>query len=505
MGMEKWVYLTAAAFLGVGTAFAANRNVTPGDDFVAAMESAAAGDTVFFAPGTYKVKYTAGSKNTIVLKKSGTASAPIVFYAEGHAKAVIDFQFPELTYVQDSYGLSMTGSYYELHGIGITRAGYQGAYVTGSYNSFYNCSFFENRNSGLEINKGGNHTMVVNVDAYRNYDPKKKGGMADGFASKQKQGTGNTFINCRAWENSDDGFDFFDSPDSVIVYDSWTFRNGVNVFGYPDSIWNVNGNGFKMGGNHQQSNSRCTRCISFDNVAKGFDQNNNSGGITVEQSIGYRNGINFGMGGALNDGQKHALRNNISYKGKTGDSFTKGSVEKNNAWNLSVKISDGDFVSLDTSLATAPRGADGKVPMAGLFELVSGSDLIDKGANIGYEYVGSAPDLGPFEYGAVAASSSSVAVPSSSETASSSSVVVSSSSHAVSGSSAAESSSSQIVSSSSAEASSSSEMVSSSSEESTTGLQRKNVGVGPQGTLRYFNVLGKSAKGPERYRVIFGR
>jgi hypothetical protein len=339
------------------------------------------------------------------LKNSETESAPIVFYAKGHAKAIIDFQFPELTYVQDSYGLSMTGSYYELHGIGITRAGYQGAYVTGSYNSFYNCSFFENRNSGLEINKGGNHTMVVNVDSYRNYDPKKKGGMADGFASKQKQGAGNTFINCRAWENSDDGFDFYDSPESVMVYDSWTFRNGVNAFGYPDSIWDVNGNGFKMGGLQQQANSRCTRCVAFDNVAKGFDQNNNTGGITVEQSIGYRNGINFGMGDSLNDGQKHALRNNISYKGKGSDSFTSGSEEVSNAWNLSEQVSDADFVSLDTSLATAARDANGKVPMAGLFELVNDSDLIDKGSDIGYEYVGSTPDLGPFEYSAAESSS----------------------------------------------------------------------------------------------------
>lgn len=392
----------AAAFgltlIGAGSAFATNTNLTPDDDFVSAMTAAKAGDTLFFAAGTYKVPYTADTKNTIVLQNSGTKGAPIVFYAAGHAKAVIDFQFPELTYVQNSYGLSMTGSYYELHGIGITHAGYQGAYVTGSYNSFYNCSFFENRNSGLEINKGGNHTMVVNVDSYRNYDPKKKGGMADGFASKQTQGAGNTFINCRAWENSDDGFDFYDSPESVMVYDSWTFRNGVNVFGYPDSIWDVNGNGFKMGGLQQQANSRCTRCVAFDNVAKGFDQNNNTGGITVEQSIGYRNGINFGMGGSLNDGQKHALRNNISYKGKGSDSFTSGSEEVSNTWNLSVQVSDADFVSLDTSLATAARDANGKVPMAGLFELAGGSDLIDKGSDIGYEYSGKAPDLGPFEF-----------------------------------------------------------------------------------------------------------
>jgi hypothetical protein len=70
-----------------------------------------------------------------------------------------------------------------------------------------------------------------------------------------------------------------------------------------------------------------------------------------------------------------------------------------------VQVSDADFVSLDTSLATAARDANGKVPMAGLFELVNDSDLIDKGSDIGYEYVGSTPDLGPFEYSAAESSS----------------------------------------------------------------------------------------------------
>ena len=281
-------------------------------------------------------------------------------------------------------------------------------------------SFFENRNSGLEINKGGNHTLVVNVDAYRNYDPKKKGGMADGFASKQTQGAGNVFINCRAWENSDDGFDFFVLFYSVIVYDSWAFRNGVNVFGYAAELFDGNGNGFKMGGNKAQANHRCTRCIAFDNPVKGFDQNNNTGGITVEQSLAYRNGssgaANYGMGGALNAGQKHHLRNNISYKGKNADSFGSSSEQKTNSWSISVTVSDDDFESLDTSLATIARNADGLLPYTKLFRLKKGSVLIDKGTEIGFDYVGSAPDLGPYEYGEIAAESSSSEVSSSSAT-----------------------------------------------------------------------------------------
>ena len=219
---------------------------------------------------------------------------------------------------------------------------------------------------------------------------------------------------------------WYDSPDSVIVYDSWAFRNGVNVFGYAAELFDGNGNGFKMGGNKAQANHRCTRCIAFDNPVKGFDQNNNTGGITVEQSIGYRNGssgaANFALGGTLNAGQKHHLRNNISYKGKNADSYGSSSEQKTNSWNVSVKVDDGDFESLDTSLATIARNADGSLPYTKLFRLKKGSDLIDKGTDIGFEYVGSAPDLGPYEYGEmVAESSSSVVESSSSETASSSS------------------------------------------------------------------------------------
>ncbi len=392
--MKKVLSLSFLAL--AAAASAATTQLTPSSDFVTAFTNAKSGDTLRLEAGTYSIKYTAGSANTITLAKTGTASAPIVITADGFATAILDFNFPENTYIQNSYGLYVTGSYYEFHGIAVTRAGYQGAYVTGSYNSFTNCAFYENRNSGLEINKGGNHTTVTRVDSYRNFDPKKYGSMADGFASKQTQGAGNKFYECRAWENSDDGFDAFDSPDSIIVIDSWAFRNGVNVFG-ADSFAG-NGNGFKLGGNSALANNRCTRCVAFGNPSKGFDQNNNTGGITVEQSIGYANGINFGMGGTLASGQKHTLYNNISYAGNSSDSY--GSHNgSNNSWDLSVTVNASDFQGIDTTQATLPRNVDGSLQTIKFLHLAGGSDLIDAGKDIGYDYNGKAPDLGPFETG----------------------------------------------------------------------------------------------------------
>lgn len=375
-----------------GSANADGSSVNAAMDLTSALAAVKAGELLLLEPGTYSVPYTAGKANTITLSKSGTASAPIRIVAANCGRAVIDFSFPEQAWVQDSYGFHLTGSYWYFKGIEITRAGYQGVYVTGKYNTFENCAFHNNRNTGLEINKGGAYTTVINSDAYRNYDPKKNGSMADGFGPKQTQGPGNKFIGCRAWENSDDGFDMFDSPEIVTVENSWAFRNGVDVWNY--GSFAGNGNGFKLGGNKVVARNRITNSVAFDNPLKGFDQNNNAGGLTVLNNTAYRNGINYGLGNPVSSGEKHYLRNNISLSGTVNVS---NADAKNNSWDTGPLAIAADFASLDLSLATARRNADGSLPVNNLFRLNSTSALIDKGVNVGLPYLGSAPDLGAFE------------------------------------------------------------------------------------------------------------
>jgi hypothetical protein len=62
-------------------------------------------------------------------------------------------------------------------------------------------------------------------------------------------------------------------------------------------------------------------------------------------------------------------------------------------------LSSDDFQSLDTTLATTTRNADGNIPATTLFRLTGSSKIINAGADLGYDYAGSAPDLGPFERG----------------------------------------------------------------------------------------------------------
>jgi hypothetical protein len=363
-------------------------------DLVTALNTVQPGQMLLLLPGTYSIGYTSGKANTLVLSKTGTASSPIKIVAANCGRAVIDFSFPEKTWVQDSFGFSLTGSYYFIKGLDIIHAGYQGAYVTGQHNTFENCTFHDNRNTGLEINKGGAYTTVINCDAYRNYDPKKNGSMADGFGPKQTQGPGNQFIGCRAWENSDDGYDAFDSPEVVTFEHCWAFRNGIDYWN--DSSFAGNGNGFKAGGNSQLANHKLTRCVAFGQPNKGFDQNNNTGGITFYNCTAYNNGTNFGLGGTLASGQSHVLKNNVSLGASNSIS---NATQQNNSWNSGFSVSAADFVSLDLSLATAQRNVDGSLPVTTLFRLVSTSRLVNAGVDVGLPYTGSAPDLGAFELG----------------------------------------------------------------------------------------------------------
>jgi hypothetical protein len=408
--MKKLYSTLLGLLVGLASASAATYYITPegsasndGSSYskakalVTAMGKAAAGDSLILQPGTYTITYKAAAKNTIACAAVGTAGKRITVCCPD-GMATLDFSFPELTYVQNSYGLSVTGSYWYFKNLVITHAGYQGAYVTGGYNTFEHCVFFDNRNSGLEINKGGNHTTVVNCDAYRNYDPKKGGSMADGFAPKQTQGAGNNFHGCRSWNNGDDGYDCFDSPEAVTFDSCWAFCNGIDIWHYSgDGVvaFAGNGNGFKLGGNAAQANNVATRCVAFGNPTKGFDQNNNTGGITLYNCVAYANGTyDYALGGTLNSGQQHIIKNCVSIGGKADF----GSAdEDHNSWDKNFSASKSDFQSVDTSLARTARNVDGSLADTKLFRLKTTSKLVNAGTDVGLDYAESAPELGAFE------------------------------------------------------------------------------------------------------------
>ena len=72
---------------------------------------------------------------------------------------------------------------------------------------------------------------------------------------------------------------------------------------------------------------------------------------------------------------------------------------KNNYFDLSnTGITASDFVSLDETLLTVPRQADGSLPNTNFLKLAPSSKLINAGTDIGFPFKGKAPDLGCFEF-----------------------------------------------------------------------------------------------------------
>jgi hypothetical protein len=387
---------TSGSSSGDGTSFEKGYNVST------ALPKAVEGDTVLLQSGVHKVPYNASKANTITLSNGGSSGKLINVLAENSGRAVLDFSYPDNSRYLDpdksimAYGIyfNASASYWYFKNISITHAGYQGAYVCSGYMTFENCYFYDNWNSGLEVNKGGNNVTAKNCDSYKNFDfHYKNGGMSDGFAFKQTQGANNKLINCRAWENSDDGYDVFDSDQPVVFENCWAFRNGANVWNY--SAFDGNGNGFKLGGLDKAQNNKVSNCISFGNLVKGFDQNNNTGSITLLNCIAYQDAINFGMGGS----GSHTIKNCISLSSKGTIDVSAAKTQATNSWTSGFSVSASDFISLDTTLATKPRNADGSLPVTDLFRLKAGSKLIDAGTDVGLPFSGSKPDLGAFEKG----------------------------------------------------------------------------------------------------------
>jgi len=93
---------------------------------------------------------------------------------------------------------------------------------------------------------------------------------------------------------------------------------------------------------------------------------------------------------------RHVLKNCISYGGK-GVTLYSSTEQVTNSWQT-LTLTDADFESIDTTGVTGPRNADYSLPKLKFLHLSKGSQAIDKGTNVGLTYLGSAPDLGAYEF-----------------------------------------------------------------------------------------------------------
>ena len=413
------------AFAAPRVASATVYTVSPGDNLSTAIGKLKAGDVLYLADGQYDLT------STLEVKCQGDADHMITIAAADGAKPVIDFRGQAL----GANGIKVGGRYLHIRNLTIRYAGKKGIWLEGAkYCVLEQLDVYGCCDSGIQLRSGGYNT-VVNCDSHDNFDYQNKGGNADGFADKQGEAcAGNVYIGCRAWGNSDDGWDSYQRETSgtpTVYIHCITYNNGRATFNLSQhprvlgvdasrfegqdiaAVMNEgNPNGFKLGGAGTAHHAELYRCLAVGHRSKGFDQNNNAGQMKIVNCTAFDNKINYGFG---NDyAYTLDIHNCISLDPTDSDIKTHASgtvSQSHNSWQAGFSAADDDFQSLDVAgLLLADRNADGTLPETVLLHLKStATSLIDKGmvydktqfegdAIASYvSYNGTAPDLGCYE------------------------------------------------------------------------------------------------------------
>lgn len=392
-----------------------------------AVDLVSGGDTIYMKGGVYPYS------TRININTGGDEKNPIALLSVPGERAMLDFS--SMADADANQGIRLTGSYWHFYRLDITGAGDNGLLIErnkpsgGSYsdvvaltdqahhNCIEFCSFYRNRDSGIQLKNLAENNSIINCDSYYNRD--SSDGDADGFAPKMTVGTGNYFYGCRAWQNSDDGWDLYlkceedGFPQDMLttIENCWCWNNGFLEDG---TEGDGNGNGFKLGGSsdkNQRHDVVLIRCLSFNNLQKGFDQNNNMGNMTLINCTGFAtpytsNSSHYTYridGTTLPEGKKLVEINNLAvWDGITSRTKSKWALcemKGGEATTCNYQVSDSNFVSVSPVGVDAPRKEDGNLPDIDFMKIKPGNRLlIDAGTRTdGLSFWGEQPDLGCFE------------------------------------------------------------------------------------------------------------
>ena len=353
-----------------------------------AVNVALPGDTILLTPGTYAV---GGSGCCgVAVTRSGTAGAPITLRGRGgravlncsamtRADGVVCLQFRSAAYWNVG-NIAVTGAKQQTDG-----AWSQGLYVLGGHDILLdNVTAYRNEGPGIVIEGDAADVTIRNSDSYANYDRRAwpRGANADGFDLRASGPI--TVMGCRAWSNSDDGFDAYNkwhpTTQPVRLSGNWAFRNGY-VPGTTKAAGD--GVGFKLG--ISSAPRVVDHNLAFLNRYTGFDSNGGSGAFILTRNTSYKNGKQeFAM-----DAYGIVLTENIAY-GRT-DWLNVANNANGNSWQLGHVITDADFQSVDPSGTDGLRQSDGSLPVLPFLRPQRRGHL------------GVAEDAGPFAEGEVGA------------------------------------------------------------------------------------------------------
>ncbi len=406
-----------------------------------ALKTAQAGDTVYFRGGVWYHK--PGDNIEMIpslgIGHSGTADNYIHFLNYPNETPILDGSLIRPTQPSAGSETWSGGLYIEkanyIHWRGLTIRNYwqiydnvkvQGMVIADSkYHRFENITVHDISGRGIFYSPSVevDSTYFINCDVYNCCDSMYTGGFQGGWGDGWNAGNMTTdsyllFDGCRAWNNSDDGFNLWGAG-LVEVKNSWSFGNG-RLGG--------DGNGFKITDAAVVNNDflgltrRLTNNLAaynFGNTGGGFTEANN-GFYSIEgqwyNNTSYNNYIGYITGGWLTPPQRNNdYRNNIAYAStwwtgkEVDDSDWSGGgffTSICNTWTTGITftVSNEDFALTDKTTAfaqlTADRKSGGSLPDITFLKLREGSDLIDAGVDVGLPFTGSAPDIGYSEFNA---------------------------------------------------------------------------------------------------------
>ena len=430
-----------------GNDTASGAETAPFATIMRAQSAASAGDTVYLRGGTYAL----GDANI-------TRTDSIYAYVNDFTKSGISYlSYPGETPVFDFSAVKPAArrvTAFFLRANNLLFAGFQvaGVQVTiktgeasntqsenfritnGSGNTLERLVLRDGMGIGVYITGASANNLVLNCDAYNNagLDSLSMGNV-DGFgAHTSASGSGNVFRGCRAWLNSDDGFDLINCQAATVIENCWAAFNG---YVGTSLATGADGNGFKAGGYGKNGsampNPMPRHAVRFSlavrNRASGFYANHHGGGLDFVHDTAFQNATNYNLLNVLADnltdvpGYDHYLKNNLGFSPRSTSVSNLDQAACDVSYNfftLPVTVTSADFVSTTTNTAqllaimATPRQADGSLPAIDLLRLANGSDVIDVGLPLaGFAFNQVAPDLGCFENGFVPAPSGLSAAP----------------------------------------------------------------------------------------------
>lgn len=310
---------------GVGN----GKSIEHAGEFTELIKNLHSGDILYVCSGTYHYK------EQITLDLKGEPNNEILIIADDMSNLpVFDFRYQPYgsRASSDCNGFRLFGEYVHVNGIVAAYSGYKGIRSELSNSVLENIEVYGCCDSGIQMASGGNNTLI-NCVAHDNFGYQRCDGSlikfgydSDGISDKLHYGLPNKFINCKSYNNTDDGFDFFGrcTENYTVLERCESYNNGVAIFNmedYPryevDREWfdkfkgglecktaiNTdtilvtlnnypafgNGNGFKLSGNKRYHCVELHNCIANNNKMKGFDQNHNSGIMRLYDCYGEGN------------------------------------------------------------------------------------------------------------------------------------------------------------------------------------------------------------------------